>query len=149
MHALDMVGATEDGTGFGNLSARSSNTNRFYITGTATGKHPELTKNHYCLVTDYDIRQNRLSCRGPVRASAESMTHAAIYESAPDVGAVYHIHHKALWRSMLDKELRSSLQKETIEERLDEILENVSLKNVPLEERRKEANKPLYLTRYE
>ena len=52
-------------------------------------------------------------------------------------------------RSMLDKELRSSLQKETIEERLNEILENVSLKNVPLEERRKEANKPLYLTRYE
>ena len=52
-------------------------------------------------------------------------------------------------RSLLDKELRSSLQKETIEERLDEILENVSLKDVPLEERRKEAKKPLFLTRYE
>jgi hypothetical protein len=52
-------------------------------------------------------------------------------------------------RSLLDKELRPSLQKETTEERLDEILENVSLKDVPLEERRKEAQKPLYLTRYE
>ena len=52
-------------------------------------------------------------------------------------------------RSLLDKELRSSLQKETIEERLDEMLENVSLKDVPLEERRKEAQKPLFLTRYE
>jgi hypothetical protein len=52
-------------------------------------------------------------------------------------------------RPLLDKELRSSLQKETIEERLDEMLENVSLKNVPLEERRKEAQKPLFLTRYE
>jgi hypothetical protein len=52
-------------------------------------------------------------------------------------------------RSLLDKELRPSLQKETIEERLDEILENVSLKDVPLEERRKEAQKPLFLTRYE
>lgn len=52
-------------------------------------------------------------------------------------------------RSLLDKELRSSSQKETIEERLDEILENVSLKDVPLEERRKEAQKPLFLTRYE
>ncbi len=51
-------------------------------------------------------------------------------------------------RSMLDKELPSSLQK-AIEEHLSEILEHVSLKNVPLEERRKEANKPLYLTRYE
>jgi len=52
-------------------------------------------------------------------------------------------------RSLLDKELRSSLQKETIEESFDEMLENVSLKDVPLEERRKEAQKPLYLTRYE
>jgi hypothetical protein len=52
-------------------------------------------------------------------------------------------------RPLIDEELRSKLQKETIEERLDEILENVSLKNVPLEERRKEAQKPLFLTRYE
>ncbi len=52
-------------------------------------------------------------------------------------------------RSLLDKELRSSLQKEPIKERVDEILENVSLKTMSLEERRKEANKPLYLTRYE
>ena len=52
-------------------------------------------------------------------------------------------------RSLLDEKLRSSLQKETMEEHLDEILENVSLKNVPLEERRREAQKPLFLTRYE
>ncbi len=52
-------------------------------------------------------------------------------------------------RSLLDKELRPSFQKETVEERLDEMLENVSLKDVPLQERRKEAQKPLYLTRYE
>jgi hypothetical protein len=52
-------------------------------------------------------------------------------------------------RSLLDEELRSRLQNETIEERIYEILETVSLKNVPLEERRKEAQKPLFLTRYE
>ena len=52
-------------------------------------------------------------------------------------------------RSLLDKELRRSLQKETTEERLAEMIENVSLKDVPLEERRKEAQKPLFLTRYE
>jgi ribulose-5-phosphate 4-epimerase/fuculose-1-phosphate aldolase len=103
MRNLDMVGATTEGIGYGNLSARYRNTSKFYITGTATGNFTELTRNHYCLVTEYNIRQNRLSCAGPVRASAESMTHAAIYLSAPDVGAVYHIHHKALWKSMLDK----------------------------------------------
>ena len=52
-------------------------------------------------------------------------------------------------RSLIDKELRSNLEKGTIEERLDEMLENVSLENVPLDERRKEAEKPLYLKRYE
>jgi len=52
-------------------------------------------------------------------------------------------------RSLLGKELRPSLQKETTEERFDEMLENISLTDVPLEERRKEAQKPLYLTRYE
>jgi hypothetical protein len=52
-------------------------------------------------------------------------------------------------RSLLYEKLRSSLQKETTEERLDEMLENVSLENVPLDERRKEAEKPLYLKRYE
>jgi hypothetical protein len=56
-------------------------------------------------------------------------------------------------RSIIDEELRSSLEKKSSEERLSEMLETVSLrvslKDVPLEERRKEANKPLYLTRYE
>ncbi len=52
-------------------------------------------------------------------------------------------------RSLLDKELRPDLQEKTVDEHLQEMLENVSLKDVPLEERRKEAKKPLYLTRYE
>ncbi|MCJ7561128.1 hypothetical protein MUO79_11020 [Candidatus Bathyarchaeota archaeon] len=52
-------------------------------------------------------------------------------------------------RSLIEEELRSNLQKEASEERSGEMLENVSLKDVPLEERRKEAQKPLYLTRYE
>jgi hypothetical protein len=52
-------------------------------------------------------------------------------------------------RSLIDEELRPSLKKKSSEERLSEMLETFSLKDVPLEERRREANKPLYLTRYE
>jgi hypothetical protein len=52
-------------------------------------------------------------------------------------------------RYLIDEELRFSLEKKSSEERLSEMLETVSLKNVLLEERQKEANKPLYLTRYE
>jgi hypothetical protein len=48
-------------------------------------------------------------------------------------------------RAVFDEELRSRLRKAIS----DEILENVSLEYVSLEERRKEAQKPLFLTRYE
>ena len=41
------------------------------------------------------------------------------------------------------------LQKRRDEENLDEVLRRVSLKNMPLEEKRKEAQKPLFLKRYE
>ena len=39
--------------------------------------------------------------------------------------------------------------RETEEERMSVTIEYASLKDMPLEERRKEAKKPLYLTRYE
>jgi hypothetical protein len=52
-------------------------------------------------------------------------------------------------RSLIDEELRSSVPRETVDERLVETIETVSLKDVPLEERRREAGKPLFLTRYE
>ena len=49
----------------------------------------------------------------------------------------------------MDEELRSSVSRDAVDERLVEAIENVSLKNIPLEERRREAGKPLFLTRYE
>jgi hypothetical protein len=51
-------------------------------------------------------------------------------------------------RHLLGEERRSGLQKK-ISKGADDMLEIVSLKDVPLEERRREAKKPLYLTRYE
>ena len=52
-------------------------------------------------------------------------------------------------RSVVDKELRPNVFKESVDERLVEAIEASSLKNVPLKERQKEAVKPLFLTRYE
>ena len=52
-------------------------------------------------------------------------------------------------RSLIEKELRSGVEEKSIDERLSEMVEYVSLKDIPLEERRKEANKPLFLTRYD
>jgi hypothetical protein len=52
-------------------------------------------------------------------------------------------------RSLINGGLHSGVEEKSIDERLSEIVEYVSLKDMPLEERRKEANKPLFLTRYE
>ncbi|MCJ7763365.1 hypothetical protein MUP38_07940 [Candidatus Bathyarchaeota archaeon] len=52
-------------------------------------------------------------------------------------------------KSLRKEDAHSSLEMKVNEERLGEMLETASLKDVPLEERRKEAQKPLYLVRYE
>ena len=51
-------------------------------------------------------------------------------------------------RSLIDEELRARVPKQ-LDERLLEIAETVMLRDIPLEERRKEAKKPLFLCRYE
>ena len=50
---------------------------------------------------------------------------------------------------LLDEELRSSVPRKTADESIVEAAGNISLKNIPLKERRREAEKPLFLTRYE
>jgi hypothetical protein len=52
-------------------------------------------------------------------------------------------------KSVADFRLHSRIGREQREERFDEVLESVSLNDVPLDERRREAEKPLYLARYE
>jgi len=52
-------------------------------------------------------------------------------------------------RSLIDEELRSTVPRESVDDRLAKAIENVSLKDIPLEDRRREAGKPLFLRRYE
>ncbi len=101
-----LIGEDDHGIGFGNLSARATQGDAygdtvFVITGTGTGGTPTLTPDHYTRVTGYDLDTNRLSCRGPIRASSESLTHAALYEADPQIQAVAHVHHLGLWQRLL------------------------------------------------
>lgn len=92
-----LVGYYHDsGIGFGNISRRVDLC-RFVISGTQTGHLPDLGGQHYALVTDVDIDQNRISCRGPVQASSESMTHAMLYALDASINSVIHVHSDALW----------------------------------------------------
>jgi L-ribulose-5-phosphate 4-epimerase len=71
------------------------------ITATQTGHIGFSRAEHYSLVTDYDIEGNKLSCCGPLQASSEALTHAAIYELDPAINAVVHVHSKSLWNRYL------------------------------------------------
>jgi len=97
-----LIGAYPDGIGYGNISVRVPQSNQFYISGTATGGIPELDQIHYPLVEKCDPSRNSIWCRGLIKASAESMSHAAIYAANPEVSAVVHIHSLKLWEKFLD-----------------------------------------------
>lgn len=100
LYDLGLIGVDADGIGFGNVSIRDSVASQFYITGSGTGKLPDLTIADYARVTDYDFAGNWLRCEGATVASSESLTHAAVYQSAPAARAVIHCHDMNLWEAV-------------------------------------------------
>lgn len=103
LYELGLIGINPDGIGFGNVSVRADNQKSFFITGSATGQYPRLNPEHYALVSGYSFKLNSVSCLGLTKASAESLTHAAVYEALPEVGAVVHIHSLLLWQKLMNK----------------------------------------------
>lgn len=103
LYKLDFVGADKNGTGFGNLSARQDGEKIFYITGSSTGNIRMLKEKHLARVDRFHFYQNHVVCTGLVRASAETLTHAAIYESDPEVNGVIHVHSNRLWKFLRNK----------------------------------------------
>ena len=88
--------------GFGNLSVRAKHGGLFIISGTQTGHIDVTTAEHYALVTAVDIDLNSVESTGPLQASSEAMTHAALYMLSPDINAVVHVHSAELWQRHLD-----------------------------------------------
>lgn len=96
------IGAYPNGIGFGNLSQRCTPEGApFFISGSATGGQSALKAQHFAKVTAVAAAQNTLWCEGPILASSESMSHAAIYQELPWVQAVIHIHDLAYWQKRL------------------------------------------------
>ena len=99
LYEAGLIGQYEDlGIGYGNLSVRRGSRELFLISGTQTGHLQTTDERHYSLVTDCDIRSNIVRCSGPVQASSEAMTHAAIYALGDAIGAVVHVHNAKLWQ---------------------------------------------------
>jgi len=103
MVALGLIGHDEtENVDYGNISIRGSAPGQILITGTQTGHLPELTPEHYALVTHCDIEGNVVSCAGGVKASSETLTHAAIYALDPAIAAVIHVHHQGHWDRLIN-----------------------------------------------
>lgn len=95
LYQLKLIGCYPENIGYGNISIRCGA--GFIITGSATGCKDTLTKDDYVRVDRYDFLNNEIRCTGRIRASAESLTHAAVYEAGPEIMAVIHIHSLDLW----------------------------------------------------
>ena len=98
LFAARLIGVYPDGTGYGNISLRAAS--GFIISGSQTGMLAELGPEHFTCVVAYDLTANSLRCEGPIIASSESLTHAAVYAQRPDVGAVIHVHDAVRWRRL-------------------------------------------------
>lgn len=103
LYRMKLIGVLDDGIGYGNISIRIPGTDNFIITGSATGSFPVITSDQISLVTSFDIQKNYIECCGKVKASSESLTHAAIYLSPFNINAVVHTHHHKLWKKLKGK----------------------------------------------
>jgi ribulose-5-phosphate 4-epimerase/fuculose-1-phosphate aldolase len=102
---MGLVGMTPEGIGFGNLSQHNSMSKHgaltFVITGTATGGERELGPEGWTQIESADIDSNMVTDSGPVAASAETLSHAAVYRACPAARFVIHIHSAPIFEGML------------------------------------------------
>ncbi len=102
MHELKLIGEYKDiKIGYGNISIQTPL--GILISGTQTGNIYPIAAKDFSLVTSYDMDKNSLDCIGQIKASAESLTHAAFYDADSSIKAVIHIHNKELWDNLIDK----------------------------------------------
>ena len=102
LQSKGMIGGFDNGINFGNVSKRISG-NSFLISGTQTGCIDNIGLSHFALVSECNINRNYIKCYGSVRASSESMTHFAVYDTASQAGAIIHVHSENLWTKLIDK----------------------------------------------
>ena len=107
LRKLGLLGADESGLGFGNISLRDGATDAFYITGSGTGGLPELGLENCAKVTAWNFDHDWLRCEGRAIASAESLTHAAVYLMDAEVRVVLHGHNRLLWKSLRERGVSS------------------------------------------
>ncbi len=108
LYVLGLIGAYNDGIGYGNISTRINDTDAFLITATQTGHLSNLSPTAYSLVEKIDFKSFKTIASGMSRPSSECITHGAIYSLDKEINAVVHIHNEKLWNFMLENDLLST-----------------------------------------
>lgn len=108
LYQLNLIGEDEEAkVGFGNISRKydfqtihPTLNPQFVISGTQTGKYPELDGTKYTRVIDFDLPTLKLYAMGPLEASSESLTHAAVYKANSNIKTIIHVHSAPIWFGM-------------------------------------------------
>jgi len=108
MYLMGLIGQNPNrysGLGYGNISRRfissefPEDRKAFIISGSQTGHLPELSEEHYTLVTECCPEENYVAAQGPIRPSSESLTHGAVYIQDSAISAVIHAHSPEIWQN--------------------------------------------------
>lgn len=110
LYNLNLIGEyLPEKIGYGNLSQKKDYLShhktpkpQFVITATQTGGLKKLDGTTYTRVLDFDLEKQSVKVKGPMEASSEALTHAAVYNSNEKITAVFHIHCKEIWQGMID-----------------------------------------------
>lgn len=101
LYSLSLIGAYEDGIGYGNISLKSEDESSFIITGTQTGCLNDLEEKDYSKVLSIDFNNFKTKACGLSKPSSECITHGSIYNLDKKIKAIIHIHNKKLWNFMI------------------------------------------------
>ena len=94
-----------EGLGFGNISFRigprfaTSGRRSFAITGSQAGARAQISKEDVALVSKYHLKQHTLWKAPGINPSSESLTHAAVYDGAPNARVCFHVHCPTVWQA--------------------------------------------------
>lgn len=99
LYQKKLLGAYQDGIGYGNLSLRLPGSNQFIISSSGSGNLEIVDKRHFVLIKDFNIDQNFVNAEGLNNPSSESLTHAACYLANSAISVVIHTHSAQIWNS--------------------------------------------------
>jgi L-ribulose-5-phosphate 4-epimerase len=92
---LGFIGRDAHGIGFGNISLKAKA--GFFVTISGSAVRESISQADLVLVKSWSFSENIVRFEGPGTPSAETLTHAAIYEVTQTAGAILHIHSLPLW----------------------------------------------------